>query len=468
MRNRISSPGGSFSLALVLLLLTGRSVAQQTQWVNATPSVSPSARHFSAMAYDWIRQRVVLFGGRAVFASIQDTWEWDGKNWTQVNPTVSPSTRDGHSLVYDFRRQRAVLFGGSGVVGLLRDTWEWNGKNWTQRKPTASPGIRVWHAMAYDLARGRSVVFSGGNVRGGNDTWEWDGKNWAQALPNNSPSWRWSSAMAYDLIRQQTVIFGGVLISPPLIPSNDTWKWDGKLWTREFPSLSPPARSEHAMAYDTLQQRIVLFGGKDSLGKPLNDTFEWDGKTWARVKLANSPSKRMGHVMAYDVAREQVVLFGGRDSNGMLGDTWLYSLKKIPGKYTSFGTGCGSPAVTLSAAPASTPTIGKNFLLDSRNLPQASTMAIMAFGASRTKFGSITLPLNLSAFGMPGCFLNQSTELLVPYPVKNGSGQFSLPIPSNTRLIAATVFAQAMIVALSANSAGLLSSNGGAILIGNK
>ena len=104
--------------------------------------------------------------------------------------------------------------------------------------------------------------------------------------------------------------------------------------------------------------------------------------------------------------------------------------------------------------------------MDSRNVPQASTMAIMAFGASRTKFGLITLPLNLSGFGMPGCFLYQSTELLVPYAVKNGSGQFSLPIPLSVQLIAATVFAQALIIAPSANNAGILSSNGGAILIG--
>ena len=172
--------------------------------------------------------------------------------------------------------------------------------------------------------------------------------------------------------------------------------------------------------------------------------------------------------MAYDVARQQVVLFGGRNNNAMLGDTWLYGLKMTAGKFTSYGTGCGTPAVTLSAAPGSIPTIGQNFLMDSRNLPQASTVALMAFGASRTKFGPITLPLNLSPFGMPGCFLYQSTELLVTYPVKNGSGQFALPIPTNTQLIAATVFAQAMIVAPSANSAGLLSTNGGAILIGNR
>src|SRR5262249_42650455 len=38
----------------------------------------------------------------------------------------------------------------------------------------------------------------------------------------------------------------------------------------------PPARTSHALAYDSARSRTVLFGGYDG-GRYLSDTWEWDG-----------------------------------------------------------------------------------------------------------------------------------------------------------------------------------------------
>lgn len=52
-------------------------------------------------------------------------------------------------------------------------------------------------------------------------------------------------------------------------------------WTeRNKGKLSPSARSFHAMAYDSIRQRTVLFGGTDYSVGPLSDTWEWDGANW--------------------------------------------------------------------------------------------------------------------------------------------------------------------------------------------
>jgi hypothetical protein len=63
-------------------------------------------------------------------------------------------------MAFDALRQRIVLFGGGG----LADTWEWDGATWTQRMPTTSPPMRPSHAMAYDAVRQRVVVFDGATV----------------------------------------------------------------------------------------------------------------------------------------------------------------------------------------------------------------------------------------------------------------------------------------------------------------
>lgn len=139
--------------------------------------------------------------------------------------------------------------------------------------------------------------------------------NWRQVKPTVSPSARSNHAMAYDGARQRTVLFGGVNGSHLA----DTWEWDGKSWMQIRPTASPPRRSNHAMVYDSARQRTVLFGGKNTAN--LADTWQWDGTNWKQLKPTASPAARQVHALAYDSARQRVVLFGGYAGRD-LSDTW--------------------------------------------------------------------------------------------------------------------------------------------------
>src|SRR5262245_61971183 len=109
--------------------------------------------------------------------------------------------------------------------------------------------------MASDLGRLRVVLFGGldaaGNALG--DTWEWNGITWLRAFPSHSPSARWETAMACDLLRLRTVLFGGASPSGYL---GDTWEWDGLDWSLRT-VVAPNARRRHAMAYDLGRNRTV-------------------------------------------------------------------------------------------------------------------------------------------------------------------------------------------------------------------
>ena len=48
---------------------------------------------YHGMAYDPIRDRVVLFGADGNSQSSDDTWEWDGASWTQLTPPSSQPPR---------------------------------------------------------------------------------------------------------------------------------------------------------------------------------------------------------------------------------------------------------------------------------------------------------------------------------------------------------------------------------------
>jgi hypothetical protein len=308
-------------------------------WTERTPAgAKPTARVFHAMAFDASRAKTVLFGGTEGSTGVQDTWEWDGATgtWTDRTPAgVKPSARHRHRMAYDEARARVVLFGGydnakicsGGSSDYCGDTWEWDSASgtWTERTPAgAKPSARYLHAMAYDVARSKVMLFGGFDGEYKQDTWEWDGDTgtWTdRTSAGTKPPARNDHALAGDVARGKLVLFGGWNGSYP----QGTWEWDGALgtWTERAPAgTAPSARGSHAMAYDVVRGRVVLFGGTEGG----DETWEWDGAlgTWTeRTPSGTAPSARTGHAMTYDEVLAKVVLFGGNDGSTKQ-DVWEF------------------------------------------------------------------------------------------------------------------------------------------------
>jgi hypothetical protein len=295
--------------------------------------IGPNPRVLHALAFDSTAARTILFGGDSLSGpSYGDTWAWDGDNWTQI-ADIGPHPRAAHALAYDSARNRIVLFGGTVGGASVRDTWEWGDDAWTQVADTG-PSVRSGHAMVFDSARGRCVLFGGGPFGGAplNDTWEWDGNDWVQ-VEDTGPSPRRAHAMAFDSARNRVVLFGG-FGNPGPAPLGDTWEYNAAApgWT-QVQDIGPEACFNSALVFKTA--RSELFGGTSALGnaapppKIFDFSWEWDGAHWtARQDIG--PGPRVGHAMAYDSVRDRVVLFGGAataldDPAGAavaLGDTW--------------------------------------------------------------------------------------------------------------------------------------------------
>ena len=108
-----------------------------TTWTAiSTTGPRPPARVGAALVPVLGRNLCVLFGGRdpVTMQIFNDTWEHDGVTWTQVNNVyggVYPP-RAEFGITHDFLRDRLVTFGGAIANGSLRnDTWEY-GAQWTQ------------------------------------------------------------------------------------------------------------------------------------------------------------------------------------------------------------------------------------------------------------------------------------------------------------------------------------------------
>ncbi len=93
-------------------------------WITPGPSTVPPRRFQQPCAYDPVRERTVMFGGRGEnYGTLGDVWEWTGGDW-QALAATGPAGRFGTSLAYNGDLQRMVLFGnapgaGRGHVGVV-------------------------------------------------------------------------------------------------------------------------------------------------------------------------------------------------------------------------------------------------------------------------------------------------------------------------------------------------------------
>jgi len=289
--------------------------------------IGPSARSGAALAFDAGRSRTVLFGGRGTAGADGETWEWNGAHWTQAQDS-GPAARDTAAMAHG--SDGVVLFGGFldvATSGSFRagDTWSWGGQDWTQLNDTG-PSPRNRACLVYDAARARYVLFGGAGDQGEfGDTWTFDASQWTQ-VADTGPSPRIGHAMAYDVVNERVVLFGGQSNG---VASNETWSWDGVQWT-QAQDVGPSARAGHVMAADA--GSVWLFGGGTSLtasgGDLLGDSWEWSGSTWTQ-RQDIGPRPRIGAGFAFDSVRDRIVLFGGLGdgagpgaSGVPVGDTW--------------------------------------------------------------------------------------------------------------------------------------------------
>jgi len=302
-------------------------------------SLVPVGRMSFAMAYDPKHQCVALYGGWGTLDGtsfpLGDYWEWRGSRWKPVvfRHSRLASIRAGHSMSFDAHRNRVVVLGGWDVY--RAKPWEWSefvrDKGWRQIECMGVPdGPRREAALASDL-EGKRIVLFGGLVEPRkecvSDTWVWNGDEWKMMNTKISPSARSGHAMVFDTSRECVFMFGGYgRKGGRMTPLADSWQFKGKVWTKIVTKIAPSARSGHAMAFDSIRGRAVLFGGfrraKTVAKSALGDTWEWDGGAWHQAHPKSSPSRRWGCKMSYDARRKVVVLFGGHVGEKMYNDTW--------------------------------------------------------------------------------------------------------------------------------------------------
>lgn len=450
----------SFLLALATAAGTAMGTAT-AQWSTVTTNNSPSGRTDAACAHHLGTGTSVLFGGLGVspFVLRSDTWTYDGTDWTQATPNTSPSARFGMAMVHDLARGRCVMFGGiASVVSIAlpsNQTWEWDGSDWAQATPTTSPTGRAHYGLAYDVGRQRVVLYGGSTNPGllitSNETWEYDGTTWRQVAQTSTanPGPRQYPGMAYHPLSGRTVLFGG--INPQTGGNSDTWLFNGTAWTLATNAGTTPApRNAPKLAYDVARGTLLMQGGSvPASGAPIDESWDWDSVGWRRLFVPQPTSRSRSHLV-YDAARGRMVLWGGA-TPGNQGPTDTYEFGPF---VTEIGPGCaGGGGVPLLAA-TSTPRLGTTLTTTMTQLAPWTT-----FGAIAAGFSTYQPSLPLDAQGLPGCALHVQAQAMVFLPVVGNAVTVSIPLPASAGLLGVQLSQQGLSLDPPANFAGMVVSN---------
>jgi hypothetical protein len=286
---------------------------------------------------------------------LTDTWAFslgEEPAWSEIvatppGPLVSYSTGG-----YDYPFGRLLVAGGSDSLGecavhLLPLAGH---PAWRFLQGPPGPPARTLMAGTVITAQGRFLIHGGYEPnlefrpgRWFDDLWLFDSLRgaWRELHPSGPrPDPRCAHTAINDPARGRVLVFGGESPVPCLYPicepsvafHHDAWSFSlaDTIWT--LLSDAGPRRAYHSAVYDAVRDRMLVFGGLDTLPgfNFSNEVWAFDLKsgTWSLLHPAGvPPPPRAQHTAVYDPLHDRMVVFGGvgpdAATTSQFGDTWV-------------------------------------------------------------------------------------------------------------------------------------------------
>ncbi|MBK9974016.1 MAG: choice-of-anchor D domain-containing protein [Planctomycetes bacterium] len=319
-----------------------------TLLAGASPA-TPAARYAASFTYDAGNQRALMHGG--VGSGYQnDTWALDltlgAESWGTGPVTTGGPSRSGQAAALDASGNRLVIYGGQSSTGTNADTWQMNLTtfSWSSVATAGAPGARYFGTYLYDSVSNRIVVqsgYNGGAVRVDGFAMPLSGPNqhvWSQ-LPGDpaAAAGRVQGAAAFDPVRQQGLFYGGFTGSVALVAFSVldlSVQPPAFLGSPTLTSNTPPARWGATIVFDSFNNQLVLFGGKDA-NNYYSEIWVMDrsisGAPWVRLNVAGGPGARVYHAATFDAVNRRMIVCGGQDATGTRqADIWTLDLAGTP------------------------------------------------------------------------------------------------------------------------------------------
>ena len=334
-------------------------------------------RSQSTSVYDPVSNEMIVFGGSSVaLGVVNDLWTLTNANGLSTGSTWanliangaagSPTARYDHSAVLDPVNNRMIIYGGceGGCLPLANDVWvlaNANGQGgtpaWQQLSPAGGPPpARHAHQAVYDPNTNSMIVWGGqnggGSCGGYSDVWVLSNANglagtpaWAQLSPHGTaPLGDYYSNATYDPTNNVMIVFGGTAFAGSCSgrPTSAVWTLSHAngtggtpAWTRLGVTSAPVARELAAAVYNTISNRLTIFGGINAAAIYLSDIWvlanaNGIGGTPAWTRMSPTGATRPVQSVrwnnaALDVPNDRMIMTLGSFDEGPLYSTWILS-----------------------------------------------------------------------------------------------------------------------------------------------
>jgi hypothetical protein len=300
-------------------------------WSQLHPALSPMTRGDAMFAYDSKSDVFVLFGGwhelaNETYQRLADTWLFYLSNdtWVPRNPIASPSARSDAAVAYNPVRDAVLLFGGFSGTVYLGDGWTYSVERnlWSPWTVATSPSPRADGRMVYDAVTNQVYLFGGNDYSGPNLTFHhlddtlmfnWTVNGWTTLASLDAPAARDYAVVADDPADGRLLLADGYGNG---IALGDTWAFDVRrdVWENVTPPIGPEPRFAGVGGFDPVNGVLVLFGGLGTKGL-LADTwyFRYDptlvvpqpssGLPWLWIGIGTVAAVAVLAIMAWRVRR---------------------------------------------------------------------------------------------------------------------------------------------------------------------
>jgi hypothetical protein len=348
--------------ALLAAVLASGAASAQPAWREILPAggISPPGRTNAAAIHDPVARALVVFGGNGATGARNDVWalSLDTDAWTELTPASgpAPAPRFTPNAIYDPVRHVMIVWAGQGT-GFFNDVWEFDlaAPAWRELVPAAPrPNVRYGTAAVFDPVARELVTFAGFTDQGRfDDTWRFDVDlvSWRDVSKPARPGRRCLHTAAYDSLERRMIVFGGQRTGA----LDDVWALDLATdgWTEIVPPIPPAPRWFAASAYEPRFHAVLVFGG-GAPGTLFDETLALDlvADRWSVLAVVGpKPSPREGAVAILVPGEDRLLVFGGAGPGGFRSDAWsLDSLADafVPGCLRGgVGAGAGAAAEVL-------------------------------------------------------------------------------------------------------------------------
>ncbi|HEY2930988.1 MAG TPA: hypothetical protein VGK99_04515 [Acidobacteriota bacterium] len=187
----------------------------------------------------------------------------------------------------------------------------------------------VFDQVTYVPSRKSLVYFTGGLTA----AYDVAHRRWSDLAPSTSPPPVVGGSLAFNPLQNEVLLFGGGHVAEPgprggLVGYTGMWayRFQDSNWHRLNLSAQPEPRMNTRMVLDSRNHCLVLFGG-DAQSHYLTDTWIYDLRRgeWRASRASSGPEARAGHFTVYDPATGWVIVGGGYNRRD-LEDMWAYDV----------------------------------------------------------------------------------------------------------------------------------------------